>query len=323
MITFLIKRIIQSLLVMLVISTIAFYISDNLGDPTRELLGNISSVEEREKLREELGLDQPFFQKYFNFIGNVLQGDFGNSYFFKQPVLEIIFEKFSATFELVVAAVFWVVLFSFPIGVYCAVFPKKILSRLFILISSLGISIPVFLTAILLIYIFPVKLGILYSYGRGEVINIFNWQSNFFTVDGILHLILPSITLASIMIPLFIRLIRAEMMEVLETDYIHYARAKGISTFRLLFVHAFKNTLIPVVSVGCVQIGTMLAYTILTESVFQWPGMGFMFLEAIKRSDIPLIISYLIFVGLIFIITSTLADIIYALVNPTIKLENK
>jgi peptide/nickel transport system permease protein len=186
--------------------------------------------------------------------------------------------------------------------------------------SIIGISIPVFLTAIMLIYLFSIALGWLPSFGRGETTMIGFWETGMLTWDGLVHLILPSVALSSIMLPLFIRLIRSEMMEVLEQDYIRFAWAKGLSRKRIWFLHALKNTLLPVITVGGVQIGTMIAYTILTETVFQWPGMGFLFLEAVNRVDTPLIIAYLIVVGVIFVITNTVVDLIYGLVNPTVRL---
>jgi peptide/nickel transport system permease protein len=189
--------------------------------------------------------------------------------------------------------------------------------------STLGVSVPVFLTAILLIYVFAVGLNWLPSFGRGETVNIWGWESGFFTMDGLKHLILPSISLASIMLPLFIRLIRSEMMEVLETEYIKFAWAKGLHPRRIWLLHAFKNTLLPVITVFGVQIGIMFAFTILTETVFQWQGMGFMFLEAVERSDISLLVAYLVVVGVLFVFINTVVDIIYGLVNPMIRIAGR
>ena len=191
-------------------------------------------------------------------------------------------------------------------------------------VSTIGISVPVFLTAIGLIYVFAIELGWMPAFGRGETFQISeNFDTALLTADGLHHLILPSFTLASIMLPLFIRLIRSEMMEVLQSEYIKFAWAKGISPWRVYFLHAFKNTMLPVITVGGVQIGTMVAYTILTETVFQWPGMGFLFLEAVNRVDTPLIVAYLIVVGAIFVVTNTLVDLVYGFVNPTVKLTGK
>ena len=321
MIAFLVRRIGQALVVMFIISLISFSIQDNLGDPLRELVGQSVSEAERQALREEMGLNDPFLVQYWRFLGDAVQGDLGNSYFFKRPALEVIMEKFPATMELVIGATIIIVLFSVPTGIYCAIRPRSWFSRLIMAGSIVGISIPVFLTAIMLIYLFAIELAWLPSFGRGETTVILGfWETGMSTLDGLLHLLLPSVALSSIMLPLFIRLIRSEMMEVLEQDYVRYAWAKGLSPSRIWYLHALKNTLLPVITVGGVQIGTMIAYTILTETVFQWPGMGFLFLEAVNRVDTPLIIAYLIVVGLIFVITNTLVDLVYGLVNPTVRL---
>ena len=317
---FLARRLIQAVIVMFVISVIGFSIQDNLGDPLREMVGQSVSEEERQALRDQLGLNDPFLVQYGRFLGNAVQGDLGTSYFFKRPALEVIGDKFVATLELVIGATLIIVLVSVPVGVFCAIRPKSWFARVTLTASIVGISIPVFLTAIFCIYLFSVELGWMPSFGRGETTAPLGWESGFFNADGLVHLVLPCIALASIMLPLFIRLIRAEMMEVLETEYVRFAWAKGLAPRRVWFLHALKNTLLPVITVGGVQVGTMLAYTILTETVFQWPGMGFLFLEAVNRVDTPLIIAYIIVVGLIFVVTNTVVDLIYTVVNPTVRI---
>jgi peptide/nickel transport system permease protein len=323
MIAFLIRRLAQALVVMFIISLVSFSIQDQLGDPLREMLGVSVSQVERNKLREEMGLNDPFMVQYWRFLKKAVHGDLGDSYFFKRPALEVIMHKFPATFELVLGATLIILTLSIPIGVYCAINPRSWFTKLMMGLSIVGISIPVFLTAIMLIYLFSIYLGWMPSFGRGETVMVGEWETGLLTSDGLIHLILPSIALSSIMLPLFIRLIRSEMMECMEQDYIRFARAKGLSNRRIWFLHALKNTLLPVITVGGVQIGTMIAFTILTERVFQWPGMGFLFLEAVNRTDTPLIIAYMIFVGLIFVVTNTLVDLIYGLVNPTVKLARK
>ncbi|NKB64169.1 MAG: ABC transporter permease subunit [Gammaproteobacteria bacterium] len=321
MFAFLIKRTAQALIVMFVISIISFSIQDNLGDPLRELVGQSVSEAERQKMRDEMGLNDPFFTQYGRFALKALQGDLGTSYFFKEPALQVILRKLPATLELVFGATLIIVFFSVPLGIFAAIKPKHLFSRVIMALSTIGISIPVFLTAIGLIYLFAIELGWMPSFGRGDTYRITdNWDTALLTLDGLKHLVLPCITLASIMLPLFIRLIRSEMMEVLQSEYVKFAWAKGISPWRIYFLHALKNTMLPVITVGGVQIGTMVAYTILTETVFQWPGMGFLFLEAVNRVDTPLIVAYLIVVGAIFVITNTIVDLIYGLVNPTVKL---
>ena len=323
MIAFVIRRITQAVFVMLIISLVGFSIKNQIGDPIRDLVGERVTPAEREALRDKLGLNDPFFVQYLRFAENAAKGDLGVSFFHKKPALAVIAGKAPATLELVFGAALIIIFVSLPVGIFTAIYPKNAFSRFTMAFSTLGVSVPVFLTAIVLILIFSVNLNWLPSYGRGETVAIGGWESGFFTWDGILHLILPSISLASIMLPLFIRLIRSEMMEVLETEYIKFAWAKGLRPKRIWFVHAFKNTLLPVITVFGVQIGIMFAFTILTETVFQWQGMGFMFLEAVERSDISLLVAYLMVVGALFVVVNTVVDIIYGLVNPTIRIAGR
>ena len=310
-------------MVMLVIGFIGFSVKHQLGDPVRDLVGISVSVKERDALRQELGLNDPFLVQYGRFLQNAVKGDLGHSFFFKRPALDVIFSKAPATIELVFASSLIILLISVPVGLYSAIYPKRFFSQFAMGVSIVGVSIPVFLTAIVLIYVFSVQLNWLPSFGRGETVNIMGWESGFFTIDGLKHLVLPSIALSSIMLPLFIRLIRSEMMEVLETEYIKYAWAKGLSRKRIWMIHAFKNTLLPVITVGGVQLGILIAFTILTETVFQWQGMGFMFLEAVERSDTALLVAYLVVVGALFVVVNTVVDIIYGLINPTVTIASR
>jgi peptide/nickel transport system permease protein len=323
MFAFVIRRILQAVIVMLVISVIGFAIKQNVGDPVRQLTGISVSAAEREALRDQLGLNDPFTVQYVRFLKKALHGDIGQSFFYKKPAMQVILRKAPATLELVFCSGVLIFFLSIPIGIYAAIYPKRLFSRIAMGGSIVGVSIPVFLTAIMLIYIFSIKLGWLPSFGRGETVNILGWESGLFTVDGLKHLILPTISLSSIMLPLFIRLIRSEMMEVLESEYIRFAWAKGLHRWRIWFLHAFKNTLLPVITVGGVQIGTMIAFTILTETVFQWQGMGFLFLEAVERSDTSLLVAYLMFVGIVFVIVNTVVDLIYGLVNPMVRVTGR
>jgi peptide/nickel transport system permease protein len=323
MFAFIVRRITQAVMVMLVISLIGFSIKNKIGDPVRDMVGERVTPAERETLREKLGLNDPFFAQYFRFLKNAAHGDLGLSFFHKKPALKVIIAKAPATLELVIASAFIIIFISLPVGIFAAIYPRSWFSRFTMSFSTLGVSIPVFLTAILFIYVFSVGLNWLPSYGRGETVNLWGWESGFLTFDGLIHLILPSISLASIMLPLFIRLIRSEMMEVLETEYIKFAWAKGLHARRVWLVHAFKNTLLPVITVFGVQIGIMFAFTILTETVFQWQGMGFMFLEAVERSDISLLVAYLVVVGAVFVFVNTIVDIIYGLVNPTVRITGR
>ncbi|CAB5159752.1 ABC transporter, permease protein 1 (cluster 5, nickel/peptides/opines) [Olavius algarvensis associated proteobacterium Delta 3] len=321
MFAFIIRRLIQAIIVMLVISLVGFSIKNRIGDPVRDLVGERVTPAEREVIRDRLGLNDPFLAQYVRFVSNAARGDLGLSFFHKRPALEVILSKLPATLELVIGATLIIILVSLPVGIYTAIFPRSRLSRFTMGFSTLGVSIPVFLTAIMLIYVFSVELNWLPSYGRGETVDLWGWETGFLTWDGLTHLFLPSISLASITLPLFIRLIRSEMMEVLETEYIKFAWAKGLHARRVWLVHAFKNTLLPVITVFGVQIGIMFAFTILTETVFQWQGMGFMFLEAVERSDISLLVAYLVFVGAMFVVVNTVVDLIYGLVNPTVRIS--
>ena len=324
MFNFLLKRTLQAILVMFIISIFCFSIQDSLGDPTRELAAMSMSVAERENLRDSLGLNDPLFVQYGRFVGRAIQGDLGTSYFFKEPTMTVILKKLPATLELAFAASIIIIVISIPLGVFTAIRPRHWFSRLTMAISVIGISIPVFLTALAMIFIFSVTLGWMPSFGRGEIVPIWGyWSSNFFSLDGMAHLVMPAIALSSIMLPLFIRLVRAEMLEVLSSEYVKFARAKGLGSISVYLKHALKNTMLPVITVGGVQIGIMVAYTILTESVFQWPGMGFMFLEAVNRSDIPLITAYIMFVGLVFVVVNTLVDLLYGMINPMVDLIGK
>ena len=321
MCAFIVRRIIQSIIVMLVISLVGFSIQHSIGDPVRDLVGERVTPAEREEIRDRLGLNDPFYIQYFRFVKNACKGDLGLSFFYKKPALKVIISKAPATLELVIVTSIILMIVSIPAGIYCAIFPKRLLSRFAMAFSTIGVAIPVFLTAIALIYLFAVELNWLPSYGRGETVNIGGWwETGLLTWDGIKHLILPSVSLSSIMLPLFIRLIRAEMMEVLETEYIQFAWAKGLHQKRVWFIHAFKNTLLPVITVFGVQLGIMFAFTILTETVFQWQGMGFMFLEAVERSDTSLLVAYLVVVGVIFVVVNTVVDIIYGTVNPMVRI---
>ncbi len=320
MIAFMIRRLFQALIVIFIISVIGFAIKQSVGDPVRELTGISVSEEERDEFREKLGLNDPWFVQYGRFFGDAIQGDLGTSFFYKRPATEVILEKAPATLELVLVSSLIILFFSVPLGVFSAIKPDSLFSRALMGSSIVGVSIPVFLTAIMMVYLFSIKLGWLPSYGRGELVMLGGWGTGLLTLDGWLHILMPSVALSSIMLPLFIRLIRSEMMEVLESEYIKYAWAKGLSHRRVWFVHAFKNTLLPVITVGGVQLGVTIAFTILTETVFQWQGLGFMFMEAVERSDAPLLVAYLMFVGIVMVGVNTIVDLIYGLVNPTIRI---
>ena len=315
------RRLGQAALVMFAILIVAFAVRTALGDPLREIMGEAVPEAERAALRHELGLDAPWPVQLARYLGDAVQGDLGTSTIYKRPTLAVILAKFPASFELVLGASLIVLLLSLPAGIYCAVRPRALGARLILNLSVLGISIPVFLTGIFLITIFSVWLGWLPAFGRGDTIRIGPWETGLLTRDGLEHLVLPALTLSSIMLPLFIRLVRGAMLDELGHDYVRTARAKGASPLRVWLAHALRNALLPLTAVGGLQIGTLIAYTLLTETVFQWPGMGFLFLEAVTRADIPLITTYLVFVGLIFVVTNTLVDVVSLMLDPRVGLE--
>lgn len=318
---FLARRLLQAALVMLAILVIAFAVRQSLGDPLREIMGQSVPESERAALRHELGLDAPWPAQLARYLRRAATGDLGTSIIYKKPTIDVVLAKFPASFELVLGAGFIVLLLSLPGGIYCAVRPRSLGARLVLGLSVLGISVPVFLTGIFLITIFSVWLGWLPAFGRGETIDLGFWQTGFLTGDGLRHLLLPAVTLSSIMLPLFIRLVRGAMLDELGHDYVRTARAKGAAPLRVWVVHALRNALLPLVAVGGLQAGTLIAYTLLTETVFQWPGMGFLFLEAVTRADIPVITTYLVLVGLLFVVVNTLVDLASLALDPRVSLE--
>jgi peptide/nickel transport system permease protein len=312
---FIARRALQALLVMLAVAVIAFAVRQALGDPLREIMGEAVPEAERAALRHELGLDAPWPTQLARYLGHAARGNLGQSYIYKRPTLQVVLAKFSASFELVLAASLIVLFVAVPAGIYCAVKPRSWGARLILGLSVLGISVPVFLTGIFLLTIFSVWLGWLPAFGRGE--------TGLLTLDGLKHLLLPALTLSSIMLPLFIRLVRGAMLDQLGSDYVRTARAKGASSLRVWLHHALRNALLPLVAIGGLQIGNMLAFTLLTETVFQWPGMGFLFLEAVTRADVPLITTYLVVVGLLFVLINTLVDVVSLWLDPRINLEGQ
>ena len=318
---FITRRFLQALLVMLAILVIAFAVRQSLGDPLREIMGQAVPESERAELRHQLGLDAPWPTQLGRYLARAATGDLGTSIIYKKPTVQVVLAKFPASFELVLGASLIVLLLCLPGGIYCAVRPRTLGARLILGLSVLGISVPVFLTGIFLITVFAVWLDWLPAFGRGETVDLGVWQTGLLARDGLAHLLLPALTLSSIMLPLFIRLVRSAMLDELGHDYVRTARAKGASPVRVWVVHALRNALLPLVAVGGLQVGTLIAYTLLTETVFQWPGMGFLFLEAVTRADIPLITTYLVLVGLLFVVVNTLVDVLSLMLDPRVSLE--
>ena len=324
MVAFIVKKVIEAIIVLFIVSCIAFAVKYSFGDPTRELLGMSATEEARIALRAELGIDASPLRQWINFIRGIFHGDFGYSYFYKEPALDIILERLPATIELVLITSIIIIFVGIPAGVYIACNPRSLVSRVMMVVSTLGVSVPVFLTSMLLIYVFSIKLNWFPSFGRGEPETVlWGWKTGFTTWNNISHLILPSVALASVMLPLFVRLTRSDMIEVLASDYITYAKAKGLSWKRIVWRHAFRNTLLPLCTIGGVQLGTMLAFTVLTETVFQWPGVGLMFIEAVNRSDAGLLVAYFLFTALLFIVINTVIDIVYTFIDPTIRIKER
>ncbi|QYK41338.1 MAG: ABC transporter permease [Paracoccaceae bacterium] len=321
MLGFLIRRIVQSVFVMLAVALIAFMMFRFMGDPVNSMVAENASTEERDAVRERLGLDQPLYVQYGRFVVRAAQGDFGLSWRNARPVSTLLAERFPATAELVLVAAGLSLLLGIPLGILTALRPRSLSTQTLQFISLVGISLPTFVTGILLILVFSVWLGWLPSFGRGTVIDIGWWSTGFLTVSGLKALILPSVMLCLFQLTLIMRLVRAEMMEVLRTDYIKFARARGLSDRSIHFRHALKNTLIPVITIFGLQLGGLIAFAIITETVFQWPGMGALFIQAVSFGDVPVMAAYLVLVSLIFVVINTTVDLLYAVLDPRLRVE--
>jgi peptide/nickel transport system permease protein len=321
MAAYIVRRLMQAVLVMLTVGLIAFAMFNYVGDPVFNLVGQDATEEDRERIRVSLGLDRPFYVQYARFIGNAAQGQFGTSYRVGMKVTTLLAERLPATLELVFAAAMISLCVGVPLGVYTGIHRYGLLSRAFLTFSLVGISLPTFLIGILLILIFSVILGWLPSFGRGQVVNLGWWSTGLLTQSGLRSLILPAITLGLFQTTLIMRLVRAEMLEVLRTDYIKFARARGLSERAINFGHALKNTLVPVITIMGLQIGGLIAFAIITETVFQWPGMGLLFLQAIQYADIPVMSCYLILVALMFVLINLAVDLLYYAVDPRLRAD--
>ncbi|HEY0440508.1 MAG TPA: ABC transporter permease [Xanthobacteraceae bacterium] len=321
MLAIILRRLGQAILVMLVVALIAFALFRFVGDPINQMVGIETSVEERAQLRQQLGLNDPLWVQFARFVRQAATLDFGSSYQFKQPVADLIADRFPATMELAIVSVIVALAIGIPMGVYTGLHRNSWLSKLFQAVSLVGISLPTFLTGILLIFLFAVTLGWLPSFGRGDVVRLGFWSTGLLTTSGIKALILPAITLGLFQMTLVMRLVRAEMLEVLRTDYIKFARARGLSNRAVNFGHALKNTLVPVVTIAGLQMGSVIAFAIITETVFQWPGMGLLFLKAVQNADIPIMSAYLLLVALIFVTINLVVDLLYVAIDPRLRVE--
>jgi peptide/nickel transport system permease protein len=321
MIAFAIRRLLQAGVVMLCVALIAFMLFQYVGDPVLFMLGQDATAEDVARLRAELGLDQPFLVQFAHFVLNALQGDFGISLRQGTPVSQLIAQRFPATLELALVAAALSLLVGIPMGVYAALHRGTWLSQLFMTVSLLGVSLPTFLIGILLILVFAVQLGWFPSFGRGDVTDLGGWTTGLLTLKGWHHLTLPAITLAIFQLTLIMRLVRAEMLEVLRTDYIKFARARGLSDRAVHFGHALKNTLVPVMTITGLQLGGLIAFAIITETVFQWPGMGLLFIQAVTFADIPVMAAYLCLIALIFVVINLIVDLLYLAVDPRLRVD--
>jgi peptide/nickel transport system permease protein len=321
MLAFVLHRLVQAVIVMLAVAFIAFMLFQFVGDPVTNILGQDATTEQRQQLRADLGLDKPFALQFVRFVAHAARGEFGLSLRQGRKVSSLIAERFPATFELSVAAAVMALALGLPMGVYAALRRGGFLSQALMTISLLGVSLPTFLIGILLILVFAVTLKWLPSFGRGEVVAIGGWTTGLLTGDGWRHLILPSITLAVFQLTLIMRLVRAEMLEVLRADYIKFARARGLPNHIVYFGHALKNTLVPVITITGLQLGSLIAFAIITETVFQWPGMGLLFIQAVTFADIPVMAAYLCLIALIFVIINLAVDLLYFAVDPRLRVE--
>jgi peptide/nickel transport system permease protein len=322
MLRLLIARLGQAVLVMLAVSAVSFGMFRFVGDPVSALSRENATVEEKQELREALGLERPVLVQYAGFLGRILRGDFGISYRNQRPVAALIAERLPATLELVLVATVLSLALGIPLGVLCALKPDGFAARLVQAVSLIGISTPTFVTGIVLILTFAVTLGLLPSFGRGETVQIGPWSTGLLTLSGLKALILPSITLALYQLTLIMRLVRSELIDVLSSDYIRFAHARGLSARHIHFTLALRNALMPVITVTGLQIGSLIAFAIVTETVFQWPGMGLLFIQAVSFSDVPVMAAYLLFVGLLFVLINTAVDLLYALVDPRLRVRS-
>jgi len=321
MLAFTLQRLIQSVMVMLAVALIAFSMFRYVGDPVNGMLPENASSDERQELRTQLGLDAPVATQFIHFVGSAVKGEYGISYRNKRPVSDLITERLPATLELVFAAALFSLLMGVPMGIYTALHRKGFASNSMQIISLIGISVPTFVTGILLILIFSVWLNWLPSFGRGDVVFLGWWSTGFLTVSGLKSVVLPAVMLGLFQVTLIMRLVRAEMLETLRSDYVRFARARGLSNRAVHFGHAFRNTLMPVITIIGLQLGGMIAFAIITETVFQWPGMGLLFIQAVSFGDIPVMSAYLVLVSLVFVAINMIVDLLYFVIDPRLSIR--
>ncbi|MFK7754560.1 MAG: ABC transporter permease [Sedimentitalea sp.] len=323
MLAYIIRRVLQSVLVLLVVGLVAFSMFRFVGDPVDNMLGQERTQTDIDRLRTDLGLDQPFPVQYVKFLGGAIQGNFGVSYRQGRPVSTIIKERAPATLELAAVSGFLAISIGIGLGVFTAIRRNGWAANTIMTLSLVGVSLPTFLIGILLIYIFSVELDWLPSFGRGDTVMVGGWSTGFLTSSGLMALILPSITLGLYQMTLIMRLVRSEMLEVLRADYIRFARARGLPEKAVNFRHALKNTLVPVITVTGLQLGSIIAFAIITETVFQWPGVGLLFINAIQFVDIPVMAAYLMLISVMFVGINLIVDLLYYAIDPRLRIDGR
>jgi peptide/nickel transport system permease protein len=319
---FVLRRLLQGIVVMLVVGLIAFSLFNFVGDPVSQMTPPEATQADRDAMRHMLGLDRPFYVQFGTFLRNALHGNFGLSLRLGRPVSALLAERVPATFELAFTASIIALIVGIPVGVYTALKPDSWISRGMLTLSLVGVSLPNFIIGIFLILIFAVWIGILPSFGRGDTVQLGFWSTGFLTVSGLKALVLPAITLGFFPLTLVMRLVRSEMLEVLRSDYIKFARARGLTDRAVNFGHALKNTLVPVITITGLQLGGIIAFAIITEQVFQWPGMGLLFIQAVQFADVPVMAAYLCLIGLIFVVINLVVDLLYYAVDPRLRVES-
>lgn len=319
MLAFVIRRLMQATIVMLAVAFVAFCMFNFIGDPIYSIVSQDTPLEEVTRLRQALGFNDPIPVRFAKWVVRAVQGDFGISYRTTEPVMRMIVDRMPATLELSFVAATLALLLGIPMGVFTGLYPQHWLSRVMLTISLVGVSLPTFLIGILLIVIFAVNLGVLPSFGRGDTVKLGWWTTGFLTVDGWKHIILPAFTLGLFQMTLIMRLVRSEMLEVMRADYIKFARARGLANRVVHFGHALKNTLVPVITITGLQLGAIIAFAIITETVFSWPGMGLLFLQSVQFGDIPIMSAYLVMIGLIFVVINLIVDLLYFVVDPRLR----
>ncbi len=321
MIAYIANRLLQAVGVMLTVALVAFVMFNYVGDPVNNMVGQEMSIADREALRDRLGLNDPVIVQFVRFAGNALQGKFGISYKLQRPVDDVIAERLPATLELVAVSAILALSLGIALGVYTGLNRDAAGARLVLTLSLIGVSLPTFVIGIVLIFIFAVTLGWLPSFGRGDTVQLGAWSTGLLTLSGWKAVIMPSVTLGLYQLTLILRIVRAEMLEVLRTDYIKFARARGLRKRTIYFGHALKNTMVPVLTIAGLQVGSLIAFSIITETVFQWPGMGLLFIQAVEFADIPVMAAYLVLVALVFVVMNLIVDMLYFAVDPRLRID--